>query len=110
MTKPQVTIPLDIADVHVLGTGIIHKGEGIITVSYGYAPAHLQSRERRICPPAFMTKPGRDDVLIELEKKAPHGALAPLVREAMRNGSRSTDEENQSVEEDFDLPDLTLNL
>ena len=55
-------------------------------------------------------KPGRDDVLIELVEKAPHGALAPLVREAMRNGSRSTDEGLQAVEEDFDLPDLTLDL
>lgn len=32
MTKPQVTIPLDIPDVRVLGTEITHKGEVIITV------------------------------------------------------------------------------
>lgn len=34
-------------------------------------------------------QPGRDDDLIELVDKAPKGALAGLIREAMRNGSAS---------------------
>jgi hypothetical protein len=34
-------------------------------------------------------QPGRDDDLIELVAKAPKGALAGLIREAMRNGSAS---------------------
>ena len=32
-------------------------------------------------------QPGRDDDLIELVDKAPKGALAGLIREAMRSGS-----------------------
>ncbi len=32
MSKPQVTIPLDIPDVRVVGTEITPKGEVIITV------------------------------------------------------------------------------
>jgi len=55
-------------------------------------------------------KPGRDDALIELVQNAPHRALAPLVREAMRNGVQSTTNNFQMVEEDFDLPDLMLDL
>ncbi len=31
-------------------------------------------------------RPGRDDDLIDLISKAPKGALAGLIREAMRNG------------------------
>ncbi len=31
-------------------------------------------------------RPGRDDDLIDLVSKAPKGALAGLIREAMRNG------------------------
>jgi hypothetical protein len=34
-------------------------------------------------------QPGRDDDLIELVSKAPKGALAGLIREAMRSGSTS---------------------
>jgi hypothetical protein len=48
--------------------------------------------------------------LIELVQNAPHRALAPLVREAMRNGVQSTTNNFQMVEEDFDLPDLMLDL
>jgi hypothetical protein len=32
-------------------------------------------------------QPGRDDELIELVDRAPKGALAGLIREAMRNGA-----------------------
>jgi hypothetical protein len=32
-------------------------------------------------------QPGRDDELIELVARAPKGALAGLIREAMRNGT-----------------------
>ena len=32
-------------------------------------------------------QPGRDDELIELVDRAPKGALAELIREAMRNGA-----------------------
>lgn len=32
-------------------------------------------------------QPGRDDDLIELVDRAPKGALAGLIREAMRNGA-----------------------
>jgi hypothetical protein len=31
-------------------------------------------------------RPGRDDDLIDLVRKAPRGALAGLIRESMRNG------------------------
>jgi hypothetical protein len=56
-------------------------------------------------------KPGRDDALIELVQNAPRRALAPLVREAMRSGvSSSAANVFQETEEDFSLPDLSLDL
>jgi hypothetical protein len=54
-------------------------------------------------------KPGRDDALIDLVLHAPRRALAPLVREAMRNGVRGSQSVDH-VEEEFDLPDLSLEL
>lgn len=54
-------------------------------------------------------KPGRDDALIDLVVNAPRRSLAPLVREAMRSGVRGSQDNNQ-VEQGFDLPDLSLEL
>ncbi len=53
-------------------------------------------------------KPGRDDALIDLVLKAPHRSLAPLVREAMRSGVLRGQE--AGADEEFDLPDLSLEL
>jgi hypothetical protein len=55
-------------------------------------------------------KPGRDDALIELVQNAPRRALAPLVREAMRSGVNNSTNVFQETEEDFSLPDLSLDL
>jgi hypothetical protein len=64
-----------------------------------------------ICLLVHLTlKPGRDDALIELVQNAPRRALAPLVREAMRSGVSSSANVFQETEEDFSLPDLSLDL
>ncbi|RME49602.1 MAG: hypothetical protein D6791_00370, partial [Chloroflexi bacterium] len=59
-------------------------------------------------------QPGRDDELIALVRGAPRGALAGLVREAMRHGIRPLLPESaveETVEDDdLDLSGLGLEL
>ena len=57
-------------------------------------------------------RPGRDDELINLVHNAPKGALASLVREAMRTGIASeVSAFDESPEEDaFDMSGLGLEL
>jgi len=57
-------------------------------------------------------RPGRDDELIALVQHAPKGALASLVREAMRSGVSSEAEafEETPPEEAFDMSALGMEL
>jgi len=59
-------------------------------------------------------RPGRDDELIALVRQAPRGALAGLVREAMRNGIRPLLPEGvaepAAEEDELDLSGLGLEL
>ena len=57
-------------------------------------------------------RPGRDDELIALIQNAPHGALAGLVRESMRNGvvSRACAFEDAADDQPLDMSDLGLDL
>jgi hypothetical protein len=47
-------------------------------------------------------KPGRDDTLIDMIVNAPKGALAGVIREAMRNGTA-----NGAVEQAFEEVDTS---
>ena len=53
-------------------------------------------------------RPGRDDELIALIQNAPHGALAGLVRESMRNGvvSRACAFEDTTDDQPLDMSSL----
>ncbi len=57
-------------------------------------------------------RPGRDDELIALIQNAPHGALAGLVREAMRNGvvSRTCSFEETPEDRPLDMSGLGWDL
>lgn len=57
-------------------------------------------------------RPGRDDELITLVHTAPKGALAALVREAMRSGisSKGSAFDENPEEEQFDMSGLGLEL
>lgn len=56
-------------------------------------------------------QPGRDDDLIILFKNAPWGALAGMVREAMRNGVSSRESAFQDTQEQpLDMSDLGLDV
>ena len=56
-------------------------------------------------------QPGRDDDLIELIAKAPKGALAGLIREAMRSGSTSQiTYETEQVDDPLEMGNLGVDL
>ena len=56
-------------------------------------------------------QPGRDDDLIELVGKAPKGALAGLIREAMRSGSASkVTYETEWTENPLQMSELGIEL
>ena len=54
-------------------------------------------------------RPGRDDDLIDLLLSAPPRGLARTIREAMRVGVRGTGQVETEAE-DFDLPDLSIEI
>ena len=54
--------------------------------------------------------PGRDDSLIRLVRAAPHRGLAAVIREAMRSGTVESQEVFAAQPEDFELPDIGLEL
>jgi len=54
-------------------------------------------------------KPGRDDDLIDLLLSAPPRGLARTIREAMRVGVRGSGQAEIEAE-DFDLPDLSIEI
>jgi len=56
-------------------------------------------------------QPGRDDDLIELVETAPRGALAGLIREAMRSGTnRQTTFEAEWTDNPLEMNDLGVEL
>ncbi len=58
-------------------------------------------------------QPGRDDDLIDLVKSAPAGALAAIIREAMRNGVHSTEplfEDVDDTEQPLEWSDLGMDV
>lgn len=56
-------------------------------------------------------QPGRDDDLIELVETAPRGALAGLIREAMRSGTnRQTSYEAEWTDDPLEMDDLGVEL
>jgi hypothetical protein len=56
-------------------------------------------------------QPGRDDDLIELVETAPRGALAGLIREAMRSGAnRQTSYEAEWTDDPLEMDDLGVEL
>lgn len=56
-------------------------------------------------------QPGRDDDLIELVETAPRGALAGLIREAMRSGTnRQTTYEAEWTDDPLEMNDLGMEL
>ena len=56
-------------------------------------------------------QPGRDDDLIELVETAPRGALAGLIREAMRSGTnRQTTYEAEWTDNPLEMNDLGVEL
>ena len=56
-------------------------------------------------------QPGRDDDLIELVETAPKGALAGLIREAMRSGTnRQTTYEAEWTDNPLEMNDLGVEL
>lgn len=56
-------------------------------------------------------QPGRDDDLIELVNNAPKGALAGLMREAMRSGTSSkVTYETEWTEDPLDMSDLGIDI
>lgn len=56
-------------------------------------------------------QPGRDDDLIELVENAPKGALAGLIREAMRSGTnRQTTYETEWADDPLIMDGLGLEL
>ena len=56
-------------------------------------------------------QPGRDDNLIELVDNAPKGALAGLMREAMRSGTSSkVIYETEWTEDPLDMSDLGIDI
>jgi hypothetical protein len=57
-------------------------------------------------------RPGRDDDLIDLISKAPKGALAGLIREAMRNGvsTHNTVFVDGSEEEPIEMSGLGMEI
>jgi hypothetical protein len=56
-------------------------------------------------------QPGRDDDLIELVETAPRGALAGLIREAMRSGTnRQTTFEAEWTDTPLEMDDLGVEL
>jgi hypothetical protein len=56
-------------------------------------------------------QPGRDDELIELVERAPKGALAGLIREAMRNGAAGrTTYETEWSETPLEMDGLGIEL
>jgi len=56
-------------------------------------------------------QPGRDDDLIELVETAPRGALAGLIREAMRSGTnRQTTFEAEWMDNPLEMNDLGVDL
>lgn len=56
-------------------------------------------------------QPGRDNDLIELVETAPRGALAGLIREAMRSGTnRQTTYEAEWTDDPLEMDDLGVEL
>lgn len=56
-------------------------------------------------------QPGRDDDLIELVNHAPKGALAGLIREAMRNGAtKQVEYESAWTDTPLEMGDLGIEL
>jgi hypothetical protein len=56
-------------------------------------------------------QPGRDDDLIELITHAPKGALAGLIREAMRNGTtKQVEYESAWTDTPLEMGDLGIEL
>ncbi len=56
-------------------------------------------------------QPGRDDNLIELVDNAPKGALAGVMREAMRSGTSSkVTYETEWTEDPLDMSDLGIDI
>lgn len=56
-------------------------------------------------------QPGRDDDLIELVETAPRGALAGLIREAMRSGTnRQTTYETEWTDNPLEMNELGVEL
>jgi len=56
-------------------------------------------------------QPGRDDDLIELVETAPRGALAGLIREAMRSGTnRQTTYEAEWTDNPLEMNELGVEL
>lgn len=56
-------------------------------------------------------QPGRDDDLLELVSKAPKGALAGLIREAMRSGSiNQITYETESADNPLEMGNLGVDL
>jgi len=56
-------------------------------------------------------QPGRDDDLIELVETAPRGALAGLIREAMRSGTnRQTTYEAEWTDDPLEMNELGVEL
>ncbi len=56
-------------------------------------------------------QPGRDDNLIELVDNAPKGALAGVMREAMRSGTSSkVTYETEWAEDPLDMSDLGIDI
>ncbi len=73
-------------------------------------PAIIEKRDGRMTVLVHLTlRPGRDDVLIQLIKEAPHGSLASIIREVMRNGIRLDEQELFEIsDEDLDFGGLDL--
>jgi len=51
--------------------------------------SEIRANGNQVVTVRITLQPGRDDDLIELVAKAPKGALAGLIREAMRSGTAS---------------------
>ncbi len=66
--------------------------------------AMLEKPDGRVVLLVHLTlRPGRDDALIQLVRQAPHGSLASVIREAMRNGIREEEGELfEATPEDLD--------
>jgi hypothetical protein len=82
----------------------------------GYSSGALMAVSRRAGGTLVVTvritlQPGRDDDLIELVESAPKGALAGLIREAMRSGTnRQTTYEAEWTENPLDMDDLGIEI